>query len=159
MRKVKNDSEFVALYVSLSRNVFQNNDGVWISIPSDQELHVYRDDETLSIDFRDEWGNKYYVIEGDGLKDFTRMGVQIFTTTSTETQNKHHPSQQYRMNQDTTHLHQGLGLKRYLHLGNLMGVKIQKWGVQVILQEYQNQQCHLTKIGLNQEWVIPGDLL
>ena len=82
VRKVKNDSEFVALYVSLSRIVFKTMMVYGFPYPPDQELHVYRDDETLSIDFRDEWGNKYYVIEGDGLQDFTRMGVPIFTRKS-----------------------------------------------------------------------------
>ena len=66
---------------------------------------MYRDDETLSIDFRDEWGNKYYVIEGDGLQDFTRMGVPIFMPPPADPK-QHHLSQQYRMNQDTTRPHQ-----------------------------------------------------
>ena len=48
--------------------------------PHDQELHVYRDEETLSIDFRHDRGNKYYVIEGEALQDFTMMGVPIFSS-------------------------------------------------------------------------------
>ena len=70
MRKIDNDSEFVALYVSLSGIVFKTMMVYGFPYPHDQELHVYRDNETLSIDFRDDWGNKYYVIEGDGFTRF-----------------------------------------------------------------------------------------
>ena len=54
MRKIDNDSEFVALYVSLSGIVFKMMMVYKFPYPHDQELHVYRDEATLSIDFRDD---------------------------------------------------------------------------------------------------------
>ena len=78
MRKIDNDSEFIALYVSSSEIFFKTMMVYGFPYPHNQELHVYRDDETLSVDFRDEWGNEYYEIEGEALKDFTKMGVPIF---------------------------------------------------------------------------------
>ena len=54
VRKFDNDTEFVALYVSSSGIVFKTMMVYGFPYPHDQELHVYRDDETLYIDFRDD---------------------------------------------------------------------------------------------------------
>ena len=53
VRKIDNDSEFVALYVTLTGIVFKIMMVYGFPYPQDQELHVYRDKATTSIDFRD----------------------------------------------------------------------------------------------------------
>ena len=45
---------------------------------NEQELHVYGTGGSTAVDIRDAWGNKYYKIEGENLRDFTRMGIPLF---------------------------------------------------------------------------------
>ena len=76
--KIENDSEWVALYVSSKGIIFKTMMSYGTPYPNEQTLHVYGEEGSPSLDFRDAWGNKYYTIEGDTLQDFTKKGIPIF---------------------------------------------------------------------------------
>ena len=76
--KIENDSEFVALYTTQKGTVFKTMMAQGFLYSNEQELHVYGIVGSTAVDIRDAWGNKYYKIEGENLRDFTRMGIPLF---------------------------------------------------------------------------------
>ena len=76
-RKVENDSEFVALYANSAGIVYKTMMVYGFPYPREQELHIYGNEGTTSIDIWDEWGNKYYSVDREALQTFTRGGTPI----------------------------------------------------------------------------------
>ena len=78
VKKIENDSEFVALYATQKGMVFTTMMVPGFPYSNEQKLHVYGTVGSTVVDIRDAWGNKYYKIEGENLQDFTRMGIPLF---------------------------------------------------------------------------------
>ena len=76
-KKVENDSEFVALYANSAGIVYKTMKVYGFPYPREQELHIYRNEGTTSINIRDEWENKYYSVDREALQTFTRGGMPI----------------------------------------------------------------------------------
>ena len=76
--KIENDSEFVALYTTQKGTVFKTMMAHGFPYSNEQDLNVYGTGGLTDVDIRDAWGNKYYKIEGENLRDFTRMGIPLF---------------------------------------------------------------------------------
>lgn len=78
VRKIENDSEFVALYTTQKGTVFKTMMAYRFPYLNEQTLHVYGVEGATSLDIRDAWGNKYYRVDGEALQVFTRREIPIF---------------------------------------------------------------------------------